>query len=441
MVLVSTKCDLNHPPLSEEAQDFINARDYAHIETSVKLHKNIEFLKAMITKEPEFDESDLDLEEMIKSLQVQYQQSGPSTKESINIHEIRRRLFQSRELDESGFGELSPNHPKFKVYTQPADIRQEAKKVIPVKQVFLTSSRNTTRSAKKLSEPKSVSPVSSRPRLSDLTPQAKSNAYNTLNSSEKSLTGKSAQKSPSPINRGRQKLNQTSSSVPKKPPIMHIEITLGSTTVKEEVFASDRAYDVAVRVLKPHNSAPKIIQLLSDTIEQTINDYTAGIAKELAAYQRKAGLMDWEYRKKLLNRFKPPQLATMKRAEKKKQPIGDVNIEIENRSLTLSVREGDDPETLARIFCKKHSLPEESIQELKVSIRDLILSHQTLLFSLNFELGDETFSVDIHEKDDLFMVAQKFVAEHSLDPSSVSKIHKILIENMEAYKSRSFMSK
>lgn len=395
----------------------------------------------MISKEPEHDDTDSDLEEMIKTMQVQYQQTDTADKESINIHEIRRRLFQTQDLEDIHRLELA-NPPNFKVYTQPVDMKQEVPKPIPVKQVFLSSSRSSMQSAKKLIQSnKSVSPVNSRPRLSDLTPQAKSNVAYAVLSTDKSLSRQSTQKSPSPINRGRQKQNQTVAQVPKKPSVMCIEVNLGSITVKEEVYPNDKAYDVAARLLKPHSSAPKLVQVLSDAIEQTINDYTAGIAKELASYQSKAGVLDWEYRKKLLNRFKPPQLATMKRAEKKKQPVGDVNIEIDNRTLTLSVREGDDPETLARIFCKKHILPEESMYELKASIRDLIHSHQTLLFSLNFEMGDETFSVDIHEKDDLFIVAQKFVAEHNLEPSSVTRIHKVLIDNLEAYKSRSFMSK
>lgn len=173
--------------------------------------------------------------------------------------------------------------------------------------------------------------------------------------------------------RGAQTPTQTRSlsPVPSKPhskpsrrPLMEVSVSVEpGNSVVLPVYVGDTAADVANRF---KCDSKLILKSLAEEIEREIEEYMLGIAKELAQFQRLSKETQASKSKSALERAKPPNLHTAKRARNKERPVvGSINVDMGNSTpLAITVREGDRAIDLAMQFCTQNGFSHSHLEEL-----------------------------------------------------------------------------
>ncbi|CAG9322228.1 unnamed protein product [Blepharisma stoltei] len=348
-----------------------------------------------------------------------------SIEETEKIIEIQKQPFTASVLKEMSQISMCSDesnilflYDDFKVYDGPVDshefepseietskLAQEIKKLKGKYEDFKKTTKRIIPKTVAKPKPKKAPVVKT-----SLTPKPKKSSQDTITSSNSS---KSSQKT----------VNKVS--------LISLEIDIGSGyTVTEDVHSGDSSYDIAARAFKQKNIKAnyKSIRELGDLIQQEINNYLGVVAKELKNYEKKVKKCEEENYKKQLEKIKPPLLQTEKLAETRKKVIGSLQISTgEDKEETITIREGDIPEELAKEFSETHNLCDEACESIAISIKELI--EQTLhpSIKINFEIDEgKTAAIEVSKGDDLFSLAHRFVRDNRIGSKYTSKVYNML---------------
>lgn len=252
---------------------------------------------------------------------------------------------------------------------------------------------------------------------------------------KRQLISKSPIKTPtkSPNSTSKNSLITTQKTVSKSP-ILTIEIDIGNNQlIKEDVFPGESSYQVAARALKSINKNeknPKVLRELGDKVHSVINEYMTVITKELVTYEKKVKQYSEHERKRKLDQMKPPSLQTQMLADNRKRIIGTLRFGmVENEEATITIREGDIPEDLAKEFCDLHNLEQENYVNLLESIKDFLenTKNPQKIMKINFEVSEgKIVAIDVNQGDDIYSLAFRFVNEHKLGIQNTSKVYNML---------------
>lgn len=221
-----------------------------------------------------------------------------------------------------------------------------------------------------------------------------------------------------------------STSKPTRRPLMEVTVTISpNTEVTLPVYIGDSASDVANR-LKCDNKS--VLKLLAEEIDREVVEYMTGIAKELVQFQRLSKEAQSAKSKSALDKAKPPELQTAKRARTRERPVlGTVNVDPGTGSpWAITVREGDRAIDLAMQFCTQHGFSHSHVDDISVPIQELIRStessHPRFRMMLEVSPGYSA-PLDVRTGDDLHSLALRFVEQYRLNKHLVKTIHDLLL--------------
>ncbi|OMJ79699.1 hypothetical protein SteCoe_20218 [Stentor coeruleus] len=214
-----------------------------------------------------------------------------------------------------------------------------------------------------------------------------------------------------------------------KKPLLSLSINLAGREYIENVCHGEYSVDVAKRIFSQANigASQQGLKNLSELIQNSIRDYMAEVSLEIAKFYQNSKKIETEQSKHKFDKFKPPLLATERRANEKRQILGSVSININGQDIVFPVKEGDIPEKLAETIRISYKIPQEKVQEIIAPIKELLdKSNKKFLFRIEFDVNGKIVEVAVHEGDDLSGIATRFVRENKLGRENISKIEEIL---------------
>ena len=248
--------------------------------------------------------------------------------------------------------------------------------------------------------------------------------------------------------RGAQTPTQTRSlsPVPSKPaskpsrrPLMEVAVSVEpGNSVILPVYMGDTAADVASRLKCDSKLA---LKSLAEEIEREIEEYMLGIAKELTQFQRLSKETQAAKSKSALEKAKPPNLHTAKRARNKERPVlGSINVDVGSGSpLSITVREGDRAIDLAMQFCTQNGFSHSHLEEISGHIQELINSSERSRprFRVVLEVASGQFApLEVRLGDDLHLVATRFVEEFHLGKHLIRTIYDLLVRTEAVHEAK-----
>ena len=216
-----------------------------------------------------------------------------------------------------------------------------------------------------------------------------------------------------------------------KKPLLTVNVEIAGRNISEDVVQGDNSIEIAKRVFVQAgvNGSQQGIKNLSEMIQRVIGEYMLQVSQELQKFHKSSKKIQQEQARVRLDKFKPPLLATERRAEEKKQLIGSVNVNVEGLEIVVPIREGDAPEKIAEKVCSEHGIRKEMMQLVLEPIKDFVVrADKKFLFKVEFDVDGKNAEIAVHEEDDLSALAKKFVRDNKIGRENISTIEQILIK-------------
>jgi hypothetical protein len=219
-----------------------------------------------------------------------------------------------------------------------------------------------------------------------------------------------------------------------KKPLITLSLQVGGNDINEDVYQGDNSLEISKRIFAKAgiNASKQGLKSLSEIVYNAVGDYMAEVSSELSNFQRNSKKVLEKYSKGRLLKFKPPLLATERRAEEKRMLIGSVNINLQGKDIVVPLRQGDDPEKIANKVLADNFFTRDSLPLILQPIRELIdNSNKKFLFRVELEVNGKVADVVVYEDDDLNTIATKFVRENKLGRENISKIEDLLKKQLK----------